>query len=506
MSPVSTLLLFALSSVFGNKLNDRISEWWPVKQTLKTHLSSETVSVTLLGNLRLITLDLHNTADVGWGETLLSGQVKGDKTSSATGYLDEDDKFVGRVHLKGILYHVEPALRHNLPGSEYDSVMYRGSQEPILHSQLVRTLQPPRSGGADKTARADKSARADKTARAKRAVYNYKRKSLDSLKNRTCAVLLAADHLFFEHIGKGSRATTTKELLLHLYEANKIYRSTDFDFDGRSDNIGFAVGNVTIFQHENMAENKFFGEIKSSSDYLVRWSEYDHSSYCLALCFTYRDFESGVLGLAYVGAKDRTGGICDQRYSMNGHKASFNTGIVSMMNFGAYVGHDVSFIILSHELGHNFGASHDSDTKLCTPGSEHGGNYIMYDKATNGDLPHNNLLSLCSRQAILDVLLTRSKTSCFREADSYCGNGIKEWDEECDCGHNSTCQDIDPCCTPADSTTGTPCTVRRHQGFLCSPVDGDCCTSSCSFSSNKTVCKEDGECSELVLCRYPFDN
>ena len=60
--------------------------------------------------------------------------------------------------------------------------------------------------------------------------------------------------------GKGSRATTTKELLLHLYEANKIYRSTDFDFDGRSDNIGFAVGNVTIFQHENMAENKFFGE------------------------------------------------------------------------------------------------------------------------------------------------------------------------------------------------------------------------------------------------------
>ena len=38
----------------GNKLNDRISEWWPVKQTLTTRLSSETVSVTLLGNLRLV--------------------------------------------------------------------------------------------------------------------------------------------------------------------------------------------------------------------------------------------------------------------------------------------------------------------------------------------------------------------------------------------------------------------------------------------------------------------
>lgn len=54
---------------------------------------------------------------------------------------------------------------------------------------------------------------------------------------------------------------------------------------------------------------------------------------------------------------DRTGGICDQRYSINGQKASFNTGIISLMNFGAYVGHEVSFIILTHELGHNFGAS-----------------------------------------------------------------------------------------------------------------------------------------------------
>ena len=72
-------------------------------------------------------------------------KLSGDKTSSATGYLDEDDNFVGRVYLSGILYHVEPALRHNLP--EYDSVMYRGSQEPFLHSELVRTLQPPRSAG-----------------------------------------------------------------------------------------------------------------------------------------------------------------------------------------------------------------------------------------------------------------------------------------------------------------------------------------------------------------------
>jgi hypothetical protein len=71
---------------------------------------------------------------------------------------------------------------------------------------------------------------------------------------------------------------------------------------------------------------------------------------------TILEFEQSLVYLN--GARsDRTGGICDQRYAMNGQKASFNTGIVSMMNFGAYVGHDVSFIILAHELGHNFGAT-----------------------------------------------------------------------------------------------------------------------------------------------------
>ena len=66
--------------------------------------------------------------------------------------------------------------------------------------------------------------------------------------------------------GQYSRSTTTKELLLHLYEANKIFRSTDFDMDGRSDNVGFAVGNVTIFEKENMAENKFYGELENMTE------------------------------------------------------------------------------------------------------------------------------------------------------------------------------------------------------------------------------------------------
>ena len=39
-------------------------------------------------------------------------------------------------------------------------------------------------------------------------------------------------------------------------------------------------------------------------DFLDRWSEYNHDQYCLAILFTYRDFDSGVLGLAWVASVD----------------------------------------------------------------------------------------------------------------------------------------------------------------------------------------------------------
>lgn len=42
---------------------------------------------------------------------------------------------------------------------------------------------------------------------------------------------------------------------------------------------------------------------------------------------------------------------------MGGHNRNLNTAIVSLINFGRYVGHAVSFITVAHELGHNFGSS-----------------------------------------------------------------------------------------------------------------------------------------------------
>ena len=48
--------------------------------------------------------------------------------------------------------------------------------------------------------------------------------------------------------------------------------------------------------------------------FLDTWSRYDLDAYCLAMLFAYREFDDGVLGLAWVaGTGGKVGGICQQR-------------------------------------------------------------------------------------------------------------------------------------------------------------------------------------------------
>lgn len=95
--------------------------------------------------------------------------------------------------------------------------------------------------------------------------------------------------------------------------------------------------------------------------FLEKWSEIDHDSYCLALLFTYRDFEDGALGLAWVADPelDTPGGICSKRLPVDdlGEETfNFNTAIASFKNFGVRIPRKASVITVVHELGHSFGS------------------------------------------------------------------------------------------------------------------------------------------------------
>ena len=73
-------------------------------------------------------------------------------------------------------------------------------------------------------------------------------------------------------------------------------------------------------------------------------------------------------------------------------------------------------------------------------------------------IPTKEQLSRCSRQQIDPVL--RGKSNCFRPYQAFCGNGIKDFDEECDCGPSFVCFQIDPCCESSTCRIKPEC---RHR-------------------------------------------
>ena len=94
--------------------------------------------------------------------------------------------------------------------------------------------------------------------------------------------------------------------------------------------------------------------------YLIKWSEIDHSAYCLALLFTYRDFSDGALGLAWVAETELEipGGICSKKVLLEEeHESlSFNTALATLLNYGVRLHRKASVITVMHELGHSFGS------------------------------------------------------------------------------------------------------------------------------------------------------
>ena len=87
-----------------------------------------------------------------------------------------------------------------------------------------------------------------------------KRDSLGSKgsSRNTCLVHVAADHLFYKHVADDSEAQAIAEMVHYVLEADKVFRSTDFNQDGGpGDNVGLAIGAVTVYKDEE-AEGLFF--------------------------------------------------------------------------------------------------------------------------------------------------------------------------------------------------------------------------------------------------------
>ena len=425
---------------------------------------------------------------------MYSGHDTADDSITAHGHV-AFGVFEGVIITKEETYYVEPASRYSMGSPDFHSVIYRHSD---MNSSSVRLASCGHDSVTEMfqknlTRAANYFSQSNFVSSSR---HEMKRETTPSIKNR-CWLNVLGDYDFYTAVASGS---TTQERITQamatlaaiVKQASTIYQSTKFVLStGQTvQGINFAIKTLRVETSPPTTapfNNAFIG-VQAFLDY---WSQADYSKYCLSYRFTYRQFDQGVIGLAYVAAPGSLGGICDTYQSGSGK--TLNTGIVTLLNYGQRVPFVVNVVTFAHEAGHNFGSTHDSDTDtVCAPPS---GKYIMYAHATDGSQPNNMLFSPCSTKLMGGIIETKS--TCFQPGDNNCGNGLVDLGEDCDClNSNSSGYCIsDPCCN------ATSC--KMVSGAQCSPQSGICCDSkTCMFVSANTnlVCSNQTECAYNQSC------
>uniref|UniRef100_A0A098M153 Metalloproteinase (Type III) 13a n=1 Tax=Hypsiglena sp. JMG-2014 TaxID=1550645 RepID=A0A098M153_9SAUR len=168
------------------------------------------------------------------------------------------------------------------------------------------------------------------------------------------------------------------------------------------------------------------------------------------------DFDGPTIGLGYVGT------LCWVKYSSA--IVQDHTERTSLMAS-----------TMAHELGHNLGINHDTDSCTCSSNacvmSPTIGSVPFYQFSSCSIQEHRSYLSRALPQCLLDKPVITDIV-----APAVCGNYFVEVGEECDCGSPQDCQNA--CCN------ATTCKLRP--GAQCG--SGECCK-KCRFRNARAECR-----------------
>lgn len=144
---------------------------------------------------------------------------------------------------------------------------------------------------------------------------------------------------------------------------------------------------------------------------------------------------------------------------------------------------------MAHILGHTLGINHDTEDCIC---EDWWRGCIMEETLTNSTRSH---FSSCNLEIYLNILQNNKAICLFNkpyplENIPFCGNGIIETDEDCDCGSIQDCLDNEPCCDPI--------TCKLKHGAECSL--GECCH-NCKLKPKGHLCRKSvSECDIPEYC------
>ena len=147
-----------------------------------------------------------------------------EKKSRVSGYFTQKG-FNGKISVQhGNTFYVEPSPMNE---SKNTVIIYR--EKDIIEnrtqcSNIYRVLRTPASDHVTK-----------------------RRRSKRSPHYHSCPLLIAADSLFYKHVGKNSIHTTVAKMAYYVSEADKIFRSTIF-FGGEHKSIGFVIASLAVYK------------------------------------------------------------------------------------------------------------------------------------------------------------------------------------------------------------------------------------------------------------------